>query len=234
MSSARLLADLHAAVPLIGPSLLACDSANLQTEIRRVEKAGARILHLDVMDGNFVPNMSFGLPIVEAIRRVTNLPLDVHLMISQPDRYLERYRWAGADLMTIHVEAPGDTRSMLQEIRSLGAAAGITLNPHTPVSEIEGFLDACDLVLVMSVEAGFGGQEFEPLALEKLRRVRALAGPDMLLSVDGGINLETVGLCAAAGADLFVVGSFLFSHHDYGPCITQLRELARAEKDVRV
>jgi ribulose-phosphate 3-epimerase len=234
MSSAQLLANLHAAVPLIGPSLLACDFANLASEIHRVEDAGAQILHLDVMDGNFVDNISIGLPIVEAVRRVTDLPLDVHLMISQPGHYLKRFRQAGADLITIHVEAAGDTLSLLEETRSLGAGAGITLNPPTPVSDIEHCLGFCDLVLVMSVAAGFGGQEFEPVALEKLRQVRALAGPNMLLSVDGGVNLNTIRACAAVGADLFVVGSSLFSQDDYGRYMAQLTELARSEKDVRV
>ena len=234
MSASQLLARLHAAVPLVGPSLLACDFANLEREVRRLEEAGARILHLDVMDGHFVPNISFGLPIVEAVRRVTNLPLDVHLMISQPGRYLEQFRRAGADLITVHVEAVPEPRPMLEKIRSLGAGAGITLNPPTPLADIENCLPFCDLVLVMSVMPGFGGQQFDSVALEKLRRLRELAGPKTLLSVDGGINTDTVGDCAAAGANLFVVGSSLFSQHDYGRYIAELTDLARSEKDVQV
>jgi ribulose-phosphate 3-epimerase len=234
MSSAHLLADLHSALPAVAPSLLACDFAHLEQEIRRVEDAGARILHLDVMDGHFVPNISFGLPIVEAVRRVTDLMLDVHLMLSEPGRYLKAFRRAGADLITIHIEAVPEPQPMLKEIRSLGAGAGITLNPPTPVSAIEDCLDLCDLVLVMSVMPGFGGQQFDPVALEKLRRVRELAGPEKPLSVDGGINLDTVGGCAAAGADLLVVGSSLFSQQDYGRYIAELTHLARSEKDVRV
>lgn len=234
MSSAQLLADLHAAVPLVGPSLLACDFANLQREIRRVEAAGARILHLDVMDGHFVPNLSFGLPIVEAARRVTDLPLDVHLMISEPGRYLRQFRQAGADLLTIHIEAVPEPEPLLREIRRLGAGAGITLNPPTPLSQLQDCLPHCDLVLVMSVMPGFGGQQFDPVALEKLRGLRGLAGAGVLLSVDGGINRQTLGACAAAGADLFVVGSSLFSQDDYGRYIAELTELAKAEKDVRV
>ena len=234
MSSAQLLADLHAAVPLVAPSLLACDFANLQQEVRRVEEAGARILHLDVMDGHFVPNISFGLPILEAVRRVTDLPLDVHLMISEPGRYLSEFRRAGADLITIHIEAVPKPEPVLQEIRRLGAGAGITLNPPTPVSQIKDCLGYCDLVLVMSVMPGFGGQQFDPVAPQKLRRLRAQAGAGMLLSVDGGVNLETIAACAAAGADLFVVGSSLFSQDDYGRYIAELTELARSEKDVRV
>ncbi|MHC4177741.1 MAG: ribulose-phosphate 3-epimerase [Planctomycetota bacterium] len=234
MSASELLADLHAAVPLVGPSLLACDFANLELEVRRAEDAGARILHLDVMDGHFVPNISFGLPIVEAVRRVTDLPLDVHLMIAQPGRYLSRFREAGADLITIHIEAVPEPQPLLEQIRSLGAAAGITLNPPTPLSDIEECLDFCDLVLVMSVMAGFGGQQFDSVALGKLRRLRALTGSKRLLSVDGGVNVDTIGACAAAGADLFVVGSSLFSQDDYGRYIAELTDLARSEKDVRV
>lgn len=234
MSAAQLLADLHATVPLVGPSLLACDFAHLEREIRRVEDAGARILHLDVMDGHFVPNISFGLPIVEAVRRVTNLPLDVHLMISQPGRYLEQFRRAGADLITVHVEAVPEPRPMLEKIRSLGAGAGITLNPPTPLADVENCLQFCDLVLVMSVMPGFGGQQFDSVALEKLRRLRELAGPKKLLSVDGGINSDTLGACAAAGANLFVAGSSLFSQHDYGRYIAELTDLARSQKDVQV
>ncbi len=234
MSSAHLPADLHSALPQVAPSLLACDFAHLKREVRRVEDAGARILHLDVMDGHFVPNISFGLPIVEAVRRVTDLILDVHLMLSEPGRYLKAFRRAGADLITIHIEAVPEPQPMLEEIRSLGAGAGITLNPPTSVSAIEGCLESCDLVLVMSVMAGFGGQQFDPVALEKLRRVRELAGPEKPLSVDGGINVDTVGPCAAAGADLFVVGSSLFSQQDYGRYIAELTHLARSEKDVRV
>ena len=234
MSTAQLLADLHSAAPLVGPSLLACDFANLGAEIRRVEEAGARILHLDVMDGHFVPNISIGLPIVETVRRVSELPLDVHLMISEPGRYLRRFREAGADLITIHVEAVPEPRPMLEEIRSLGAGAGITLNPPTPAAAVEDLLDACDLALVMSVMPGFGGQQFDPAALDKLRRLRAIAGGRLLLSVDGGINTETVGPSAEAGADLFVTGTALFSQDDYGPCIDELTGLARSSKDVQV
>jgi len=234
MLSAQLLADLHAAVPLVAPSLLACDFANLQREVGRLAEAGARILHLDVMDGHFVPNISFGLPVLEAVRRVTDLPLDVHLMISEPGRYLREFRRAGADLITIHIEAVPKPAPLLQEIRRLGAGAGITLNPPTPVSQIQHCLEFCDLVLVMSVMPGFGGQQFDPVAPQKLRRLRGLAGPGMLLSVDGGVNLQTIAACAAAGADLFVVGSSLFSQDDYGRYIAELTELARSEKDVRV
>jgi ribulose-phosphate 3-epimerase len=234
MSTGQLFADLHAAAPLVNPSLLACDFADLGGEIRRVEQGGARILHLDIMDGHFVPNLSFGLPIVEAVRRSTALPLDVHLMISQPKPFLRRFREAGADLLTVHIEAAPHPRPLLEEIHALGALAGITLNPPTPVSAVEDCLELCDLVLVMSVMPGFGGQEFDPVALEKLRRLRELCGPKVLLSVDGGVNRQTIGDCAEAGADLFVMGSALFSQDDYGGFIDEMTRLARRYRKVKV
>ncbi len=178
---------------MIEPSLLASDFAHLAEEIRRLEEAGAQVLHLDIMDGHFVPNISFGFPVIEAIRRSTRLPLDVHLMISEPGRYLERFRKAGADLLIVHVEAAADPRPLLAEIRRLGAVAGLTLNPPTPIEAVEPYLDDCDLVLVMSVKAGFGGQEFEPQAVDRLRHLRAVGGNDLLLSVDGGVNDQTIG-----------------------------------------
>lgn len=225
---------MHKAVPLVNPSLLSCDFAHLEEEIRRLERGGAKILHLDVMDGHFVPNLSIGVPIVEAVRRSTHLPLDVHLMVSEPDRYIKPFRKAGADLLTIHIEVAPDPRSLLDEIHELGAGAGLSLNPLTPISALDGFLDHCDLVLVMSVMAGFGGQEFNPSAVERLQKLREKAGPDMLLSVDGGIHHETIRVCAEVGADLFVTGSALFSHHDYGRFIEEMTALAISVKKVRV
>ena len=156
------LAELKAAAPLIAPSLLAADFANLEREVHRLEAAGARVLHLDVMDGHFVPNLSFGLPVVEAVRRVTDLPLDVHLMISEPGRYVERFRQAGADFLSFHVEAVDEPGALLDRVRSLGAGAGIAISPPTPVERLEFCLDQCDYVLVMSVDPGFGGQHFHP------------------------------------------------------------------------
>jgi ribulose-phosphate 3-epimerase len=234
MSAAELLAELHGAVPMVAPSLLACDFGDLAGEIHRVEDAGARILHLDIMDGHFVPNLSFGIPIVAAARRATKLPLDVHLMISEPGRYVRAFREAGADLLTVHIETTPDPLLLLAEIRALGALAGLTLNPPTPVDALTNYLGHCDLVLVMSVMAGFGGQHFEPVALEKLRRLRALAGRHMLLSVDGGVNLQTVAACAEAGADLLVAGTALFSQDNYGQFIGQMTGLARTAKNVQV
>ena len=227
MTAAETIADLRAAAPVIGPSLLASDFARIEQEIGRLEEAGAAVLHLDIMDGHFVPNISFGFPVIEAIRRSTRLPLDVHLMISEPGRYLERFRKAGADLLTIHVETVDDPRPLLREIRRLGAVAGLTLNPPTPLETVEPYLDDCDLLLVMSVMPGFGGQEFEPQAVERIRRLRAVGPSDLLLSVDGGINEHTIGICAEAGANVFVTGCALFSHSDYRRRIEEFRGLAQ-------
>jgi ribulose-phosphate 3-epimerase len=206
---------------------LAADFGRLAEEVHRLEEAGAKILHLDVMDGHFVPNLSFGVPVVEAVRRVTQLPLDVHLMISEPGRYLKAFRQAGADLMTIHIEAVPDPRDLLREIRSLGAGAGLSLNPPTPIDTIAPFVNEVDLVLVMSVMPGFGGQKFQAVALEKLRWLREHAPPEVLLSVDGGVNAETIGACARAGAELFVTGTALLGWDNYQTRLAELRSLAQ-------
>jgi ribulose-phosphate 3-epimerase len=214
---------LRAAAPIVLPSILASDFGHLEREIELVEQAGAKALHLDVMDGHFVPNISFGIPIVEAARQATDLPLDVHLMIDRPERFIEPFRAAGADGMTIHVEAVADPRPVLDKIRSLGAWAGIALNPSTPLSAIDASLPYCDLVLVMSVMPGFGGQPFDPIALDKLRALRARNDVDAFLEVDGGINLDNIGPCADAGADMFVSGTAIFRTSDYRATIRQLQ-----------
>ena len=226
------LSDLRASVPLIAPSLLAADFGNLEREVRRLQQAGARILHLDVMDGHFVPNLSLGVPIVEAVRRVTDLTLDVHLMISNPVQFVEPFRRAGADLITIHVEVAPDPRELLARIRGLGAGAGIAINPPTPVQKVEDYLDHCDLVLTMSVMPGFGGQEFQPVALEKLCWLNERAPKGTLLSVDGGVNLDTIGPCAEAGANLFVTGTALLGEANYDQRFAQLCSLATTSSNV--
>ena len=208
--------------------MLLCDFANLQQEIEAVEAAGVQALHLDVMDGHFVPNLTYGLPIVSACRAVTELPLDVHLMIANPTDYIERYAEAGADIITIHAEAVDDPRAILAQIRTLGASAGLALNPPTPVSSVVPYLDHCDLILIMSVMPGVGGQAFNDRALDKLRELKATVRDRVTLEVDGGINEETIAAAAQAGADLLVVGSAIFNHADYSQSVRKLNELARS------
>jgi ribulose-phosphate 3-epimerase len=227
MSGRDRLAELRDAAPVVLPSLLQCDFGNLEREVRALEAAGVAALHLDVMDGCFVPNLTFGLPIVEALRRLTHLPLDVHLMIVQPERYIEQFIRAGADLVTFHAEAVTEPRRLLSRISELGAAGGMACNPSTPLAQLAGCggLDLCDLVLVMSVPAGFGGQPFDPVALDRLRHLRQLLPTETLLEVDGGVNESTIADCAEAGADLLVVGSAIFRHADYAPVVRQLTDL---------
>jgi ribulose-phosphate 3-epimerase len=220
---------LRQATPVVLPSLLLCDFAHLADEVRRLEQAGVQGLHLDVMDGHFVPNLTYGPPIVSAIRSCTDLPLDVHLMIANPQEYVGEFRDAGADGITIHIEAVHDPRPVLKQIRGLGAAAGLAFNPTTPLSAVEPYLPQCDLLLVMSVMPGFGGQKFDPVALEKLDAVKSSnAAKDLLLEVDGGVNSDTIGRCAEAGATLFVVGSAIFRQPDYREAVTRLTHQARS------
>lgn len=215
---------LHPGIVL--PSLLQCDFGNLEREVRVLEEAGVEALHLDVMDGHFVPNLTYGLPIVETLRRLTDLPLDVHLMIDNPQIYAEQFIDAGGDLITIHVEAVDDPAPLLERIRERGAGAGLALNPPTSLDTIKPYLSLCDLVLVMSVMPGFGGQKFDPVALEKLQELKQLVGDQVLLEIDGGVNQQTIASCANAGAGLFVVGSAIFQTPDYGQSVTTLTKLA--------
>lgn len=228
MHSSKALDQLRSAVPVIEPSLLACDFANLQQELRRLEEAGAKCLHLDVMDGHFVPNISFGIPIVEAVRRTTGLVLDVHLMIDNPAAFIEPFCRAGADMITFHIEVAENPAPLLAEIHRRGAGAGLSLNPTTPTEQLEPWLDQCDLVLVMSVMPGFGGQSFQPVALEKLKFLRDRRPPGMLLSVDGGVNGETIVGCAEAGADILVMGTAFFGHSDYRERLAHYSRLVRS------
>ena len=227
MSEIRWVADLAAKCPLINPSLLAADFGNLEREIRRVEQAGAQILHLDIMDGHFVPNLSVGVPVVEAVRRMTDLPLDVHLMLSEPQKYVKPFRKAGADIITVHIEVLDDPRPLLDEIRQHGAAAGLALNPPTPITKPAPYLRDADLVLTMSVMPGFGGQAFDPAALEKIAYIRRHAAPNTLISVDGGVNETTIADCARAGANLFVAGTAVFGAADITERMSFLDNQAR-------
>jgi ribulose-phosphate 3-epimerase len=228
MDRADVVQSLRAARPAVLPSLLFCDFGRLRDEVEAVEAAGASAMHLDVMDGHFVPNFTYGLPIVEAVRAATELPIDVHLMIEEPARYAAAFRAAGADMITFHAEAVDDPRPLLDEIRELGAGAGLAINPPTPLDAIEASLPHCDLVLVMSVMAGFGGQKFDDVALTKLRTLRDRDDVDALLEVDGGIGVDTIGRCAAAGAELFVCGSAIFRGGRYAAAIGELKVAATA------
>ena len=219
------LERLRSASPVILPSMLLCDFSNLAAEVRKLEEAGVSGFHLDVMDGVFVPNLTYGMPIVEAFRKLTELPIDVHLMIENPGKYLRQFRDAGADIITFHVEATDDPEPVLHELEKLQVGIGLAANPHTPLLRLEPYLPLCDLALIMSVEAGFGGQTFDEQALRKLTRLRREFDANLLLEVDGGINEETIVSCAQAGADLFVVGSAIFKHDDYQPVMQHLNQL---------
>lgn len=215
--------------PVVLPALLLCDFGHLAHEVRRLEEAGAAALHLDVMDGRFVPQLSYGRVVVEAVRRATRLPLEVHLMLVDPDAVVAEYVGAGADILTVHVEALGDPAATLQKIADLKARPHLAISPRTPVETLGPWLDACAGVLVMSVEPGFGGQAFEPLALDKLRWLAARRGTArrLRLGVDGGLNRTTIGPAAAAGADWIVAGSAVIREADYGAAIADLERRAR-------
>ena len=224
-----LFSALRARAPVVVPSLLLCDFAHLGDEVHKLEEAGVHSFHLDVMDGHFVPNISYGLPIVEAVRRETDLPIEAHLMISDPERYVEQFVAAGADAVTFHVEAVDDPRPILKRLQSLGAIAGLACKPDTPLSAITPYLDACDLILPMSVQPGFGGQSFQNVALEKLQYLRTRVGPDVFLEVDGGVNAGTIGQCTASGAQLCVVGSAIFDTPNYTETVATLARLAQTQ-----
>ena len=223
MSSDDRILKLKSLGPTVLPSLLLCDFGNLALEIERLEDAGVAALHLDVMDGVFVPNFTYGMTIVKALRQLTELPLDVHLMMVHPEKYIEEFRDAGADIITIHREAVDDPIAVLKQIRESGCAAGIAINPPTPVSEIAEALPHADLALVMSVNAGFGGQKFDVSALDKLKQIRELpGGKDIALEIDGGINAETIGRATQYGAELLVAGSAIFRQDDYAVAIEKM------------
>ncbi len=210
----------------IAPSILSADFARLGDEVRAVAAGGADYIHIDVMDGHFVPNITIGPAVVEAVRQVTGLPLDVHLMIENPDLYIPGFAKAGADIITVHQEASAHLHRTVQLIKSHGKKAGVSLNPATPASSLDVILEELDLVLVMSVNPGFGGQSFIPSALEKiasLRRAIDGRGLKVELEVDGGVKAENIGRIAEAGADVFVAGSAVFGTPDYGATIAGLR-----------
>ena len=202
---------------IVAPSMLSADFSRLGDELERITKAGADWAHLDVMDGMFVPNITIGPLVVEALRPHSNIVFDVHLMIQDPIRYVDQFSAAGADYLTVHVEADGDIDAAIDRIRELGKHPGISLNPDTPVSAIEPFLDRVDLVLVMTVQPGFGGQKFRENGPDKISEIRRMAdatGRKILISVDGGINRDTGRRCYEAGVDVLAAGSYLFKQDD--------------------
>ncbi|MDQ1003772.1 ribulose-phosphate 3-epimerase [Neobacillus niacini] len=210
----------------IAPSILSADFSKLGEEIVAVEKAGADYIHVDVMDGHFVPNITIGPLIVEAIRPVTKLPLDVHLMIDNPDQYIEAFAKAGADYITVHVEACRHLHRTIHHIKSFGIKAGVVLNPATPVHTIQHILRDIDMVLLMSVNPGFGGQKFIPEVLPKIKQVKEMAdsiGKELEIEIDGGVNPETAKLCVEAGANVLVAGSAIYDQEDYAAAISLIR-----------
>ena len=208
----------------VSPSILSADFANLEKEVKAVAAAGADWIHVDVMDGHFVPNLTIGVPVVASLKKVSPLPLDVHLMIEEPEKYVEAFIKAGSDYLTIHVESTRDPAAVLKRIRELGAKPGITLRPRTPVEDVLPLLPLCDLVLVMTVEPGFGGQSFMHDQIAKISKLRSEISSKKLkclIEVDGGINAETAKLCHEA--DVFVAGSFVFGRN-YADAISILKK----------
>lgn len=211
----------------IAPSILAANFAKLGEEVAEVEKAGADWIHIDVMDGHFVPNISFGAVVMDAIRPLTKLPFDVHLMIENADRYIEDFAKAGADYITVHVEASPHLHRTIQLIRSFGVKPGVVLNPHTPVESILPILEDIDLVLFMTVNPGFGGQKFIHSVLPKVEQLAAIIkerGLDIDIEIDGGINEETIVACAKAGANVFVAGSAIYGKEDRTAALQRIKK----------
>ncbi len=218
---------------MIAPSILSADFARLGEEITTVVAAGAEVIHIDVMDGHFVPNITIGPLVVAAVRKITTAPLDVHLMISEPDRYLEPFAEAGADWITVHVETCPHLHRTIDAIKKLGKKAGAVLNPATPLTTLECILDDLDLVMLMSVNPGFGGQRFIPGAIDKTRRLKAMIDERGLptgIEIDGGVSPATIGTIAEAGANIFVAGSAVFNQADYAREIAELKRLAREKR----
>jgi ribulose-phosphate 3-epimerase len=210
----------------IAPSLLAANFANLQHAVELVNQSEADFIHLDIMDGLFVPNISFGMPVIQSVKKIAKKPLDVHLMIVHPERYFERFKQSGADWLTVHMEACNHLHRALQEIRELGMKAGVALNPHTPVSSLEEIIPFTDLILIMSVNPGFGGQEFIDTSYEKIRKTKKLilsSGSGALIEVDGGVDANNAGKLFEAGADILVAGTTVFHSHDVLRTIHQLK-----------
>ena len=211
----------------IVPSILSADFAKLADEIAVITSAGVSMVHLDVMDGHFVPNITIGPPVIAKLRKCSSLVFDAHLMISEPDKYAEPFAEAGADHITFHIEAADQPQKLIDKLHNLGCSAGICLNPETPVDAIEGIGPLCDMVLVMTVRPGFGGQEFMPEAAKKIARVREIVGPDIRIEVDGGIDPQTTPIVVSYGADTLVAGNAIFAKTDRIAAINAIREAAK-------
>jgi len=213
---------------LIAPSILAADFANLQRDIEMINHSAADWIHVDIMDGHFVPNISFGLPVVKAVKKHAQKPLDVHLMISEPDLYLQAFKDAGADHMTVHYEACTHLHRTIHAIKELGCKAGVALNPHTPVALLDDIIEDVDIVLIMSVNPGFGGQEFITNTYKKIRELSNMAdgrNPNLYIEIDGGVSLQNAAKLLEAGANVLVAGNFVFSAKDQLGTIKELKEV---------
>ncbi len=208
---------------IISPSILSADFANLEKDIKRVETAGAEWLHIDVMDGHFVPNITIGVPVVKSLRKVTNLVLDVHLMIENPEKYIEPFVKAGADIITFHYEATNAAKELIEKIHSYGIKAGISIKPNTPTESIYPYLNIVDMVLVMTVEPGFGGQGFIHECAAKIPLIRERAPKELIIQVDGGINNVTSKICTSLGTNCLVAGSYIFNSEDIDSAVKSLR-----------
>lgn len=213
---------------IVSPSILSADFSNLGKDVQMLHKSDCEWIHIDVMDGVFVPNISFGLPVIKSIRKYTNKPFDVHLMIQNPNNFLEDFKNAGADIITVHIEACTHLHRTISEIKKLGMKAGVALNPHTPISSLEEIISDLDLVLIMSVNPGFGGQKFIPSAIAKVKKLKQLISEkksNALIEVDGGVNHETGKQLVKAGANALVAGSFVFGSENPAITISKLKSL---------
>lgn len=229
MTDSNTKHKLLSAAPVIAPSMLKCDFGNLHREVELLDATDAPVLHWDVMDGHFVPNLSYGAMLIERVRPLTSAFFDAHLMISNPEKYVDDYIKAGCDSITVHIEALPEPQGLLDHLHSAGVVPGLAISPQTPLEKIEPYLASCGLVLVMSVEPGFGGQSFIETSPERIRQLKSMISPETILSVDGGVDPGTIGAAARAGANYFVVGSAIFSQSDYSNAVSELATQARSQ-----